>query len=401
MTDQEALERALARWKAAFGQYSALKSAAEAAVVRWEWTDGTRYSPLPFYFKRHPGRARPLKAPPASKSQRTEYGLDEQKRPRVRRLYNYQEKAFETFFCYDANPVEIVKFSPRPHIPLGVEQVYYEQDRVVWYAMFGLNGYAPLYSRKARRGPDALLDWLGYNGRLQTAECYRYDGERLATIDSYHERPGASPFRIEERFCYDEAGRLARIEGHYENGWTRTVYRRRVRGQSFKSIREATTNKLVEAVIERLRAEAITDTLCCIELAYRTVTNHFPPYIMLGPQGRRQALLDSGDPDARFWVFTPGMYDQSLWLEITDPATLQLCQQMEQEIQMGQRWETATDILRDVAAALTRHDWSGILDVTPDFVVFAIDHEMDDLVEALSASVSQEQIAAWQAKGWL
>ena len=63
----------------------------------------------------------------------------------------------------------------------------------------------------------------------------------------------------------------------------------------------------------------------------------------------------------------------------------------------------STDILREVAAALSHHDWTGKLNVTPDFVVFAIDWEMDghDMAAVFEASVSKEQIEEWKEKGWL
>jgi hypothetical protein len=115
------------RWKAAFGQYDELKAGAEPAVVRWEWTNGgERYSPLPLHFRRFPGRARALKEPPTVKAQHIEYGLDDQGRPRVRRIYNYQEKAFEAFYHYGETLTEIAEFSPPPRIPLHVEQVFYD-----------------------------------------------------------------------------------------------------------------------------------------------------------------------------------------------------------------------------------------------------------------------------------
>ncbi len=187
------------------------------------------------------------------------------------------------------------------------------------------------------------------------------------------------------------------------------VYQKRAPGETFKSIRAAVTQKMIEAVVERLRAAHITETLCCIELAYQAVTHYFPPYIVLGLESHRQQLLASRHPDARFYILTPYMLplitstplDKSLWLEISDPATLEACQQLEQEIQTGEKWTTATRILREVAAALTRYDWTGILDRTPDFFVLAIDHEMDEFEEALRASVSPEQIREWKKKGWL
>jgi hypothetical protein len=90
-------------------------------------------------------------------------------------------------------------------------------------------------------------------------------------------------------------------------------------------------------------------------------------------------------------------------LEIDDPDTLEICGQLESEIKSGEKWRTATSILRDVAAALTRYDWNGLLETTADFVVFAIDWEAegDHLADVLEASVSKEQLREWKTKGWL
>jgi hypothetical protein len=403
----EPRQQIVARWKAAFGQYDEFRAGAEPAVVRWEWTNGgERYSLLPLFFQRFPGRARALKEPPALKAQHIEYGLDDQGRPRVRRIYNYLEQAFEALYRYGESLTEIVEFSPPPRIPIRVEQIFHDQGRVTRHASFQLNGYAPLYSQKGK-DPDALYEWLGPNGRFVGLENYDYEGDRLTAIRAYREAPtGASDpsFQYEEHFSYDDAGKLQRIERVFSYGATEVIYQKRAPGETFKSIRAAATQKMIAAVVERLRAAHIAEKLCCIELAYRAVTHYFPPYIVLGPESHRQQLLNSGDPDARYYIFTPVLDarpDNGLWLEITDPETLEVCQRLDQEIQTGEKWTTATRILREVAAALTRYDWTGILDTTPDFVVFAIDHEMDDLEAALRACVSKEQIRAWKKKGWL
>jgi hypothetical protein len=232
-------------------------------------------------------------------------------------------------------------------------------------------------------------------------EQYVYDGARLAQILVHQEAPGAGSFSTEERFTYDEASKLLRIERFHENGTSRIVYQRRSRGQTFASIRQAATQQLVAAIVDRLRAEQIQERLYCIELAYESASHHFPPAIVPGTERYRQHLLDSNDPDTWFHIFAPLV--QGMWLEITEPATLEICALLEQEIQAGQRWATATQILRDVAAALTGYDWRGILDVTPDFVVYAIDHELeaDHLEEVLRASATPEQVQDWQRKGWL
>ena len=58
-------------------------------------------------------------------------------------------------------------------------------------------------------------------------------------------------------------------------------------------------------------------------------------------------------------------------------------------------------MLRAAAAELTRRDWTGVLDVTDDFVAFAVDPGLTDLEEALGASAPGQRIADWRGRGWL
>jgi hypothetical protein len=314
----------------------------------------------------------------------------------------------ETFYRYADSLIEVIELSMPLRIPLRVEQIFLEQGRVTQHASFQvdwafLNWYFPLESEQGN-DPDAIYHVLDPNGRFVYVEDYIYEGERLVRIFSDHEAPGTPSFQVEERFTYDEAGKLQRIEKTFSNGVTEIAYQRRSKGETFQSMRTAAVAKMIDATIERLRTAQITERLYCIELAYQAGEHHFPPSIVLGLESHRQQLLASGDPDARYSLFAPVMEarpDNDLWLEITDPDTLTLCQRLEQEIQISEKWTTATRILREVAATLTHYDWTGILDVTPDFVVFAIDPEIDNLETALRASVSKEQIWEWKKQGWL
>jgi len=409
------------RWQAAFGQYDELKAAAEHVVVRWEWTEGDRYTLLPFYFNRVSGRARRLKERPTSDGYYIHYGFDDRGRVRLHRFVRLSghgdpqpprsghhqgdlaaDVIGETFYDYGDTLTETIEFSIFPRIPLKVHQVFRQDERVVRHVSMELNGYAPPYIEKGKT-PDDLYERLGPGGRFLAVENYVHEGNRLTTIIGYREVPGPPPHHFEERFTYDEDGRLQRIDGIHEDGRKWIVYQRRKKGQTFQSIREAATQKLIKAVIERLRAAHIDERLYCIELGYQALNYHFPPWIVPGLERYRQDLVSSSNPDVRFFIFSPALQGKERSLEITDPDTLEICQLLEQEIQVGKKWDTATRILRDVAAALTHHDWTGILDITPDFVVYAIDHEMEghDLEGVLSTSASHEQIQEWKGKGWL
>ena len=420
MSIEESLQQVLACWKEAFTQFDELRQASRSAVVRWEWTEFERYSLLPFYFKRYPGRGRVIKEPTDKIGFYYRYGLDELNRPRIHVFYNYmdfhgrdfiqqdrlhnfqRDDLGETFYTYTDALAEIIEFSVPPRIPLKVQQIFMENGQVIRHVSFRLNGYTPLYSEKGSN-PDALYEWLGYNGRFKLDEEYVYDGSRLTSILRYSETPGIAPYKAEEHFFYDDAGRLFRIEQLNENGQRRLLYKKREKGQTFRSIRQAATQKLIESIVERLRAENIGDKLCCIDLFYQSGSSHFPPTIFLSRDADRQKLLASNNPEAKYHIFNPGLMGEPWYLEITDPNALEICSQLEQEIQSAQKWEAATGILREVAAALSRFDWSNILNITPDFVVFAIDWELegDHLADVLKASASKDQLREWKAKGWL
>jgi hypothetical protein len=421
---EESLNQIVERWKKTFSQYEQLKAASEPAVVRWEWADFERYSLLPFYFQRYPGRGRALKSDPTTVGYYYRYGFDEQRRVRMLRFYDYfhdlqgqariqqdrlqnfeREDLAVTFFSYSDTMAEIIEFSVPPRIPLKVQQIFYDDERVIRHVSFRLNGYSPLYSEMGKN-PDVLYEWLGPNGRTKLIEQYFYTDKRLTHLLIYSEHPGSPPlnsFNAEETFSYDEAGKLFRIERHYESGERQLLYRKRERGQTFTSIRGIATQKMIVSIVERLRAENIRQKLCCIELSYQSGSNYFPPIIFLGFDEDRQRSLASKDPVDQFSVFASGLMGPIRNLEIDDPDTLEICGQLENEIQSGQKWRTATSILRDVAAALTRYDWNGILDTTDDFVIFAIDWEAegDQLEAVLGASVSKEQLREWITKGWL
>jgi hypothetical protein len=417
---EERLAHLLECWKKAFGQYENLKTEAERAVVRWQWTRSERYSNLPFYFERFPGRGRVLKYDPGSEGSFIHYGFDEQDRVRIKQSYSFRLKRpaallqkftpqpglsgelySETFYRYTPEQIESIEFSVPPHIPLDIQHLSLENDRVVFYAGFRLNGYTPLYGIKGKN-PDDLYEWLGVYGRFKTGEAYSYDQTRLNSISGYYEVPGIPAYSAQEQFTYNEHGKLLNIDRFYANGQKQVIYRERRKGQTFQAMRAEATQKLVEAIVQRVKAANIQETVYCIELYYQKWSGQFPPAIIPVPESYRLKLIQSADPGARTGIFLPTS-EKDWFFQINDPQTLEMCRVLAQEIQRGEKWNTATRILRDVAAALTLYDWSHILTVTPDFVVYALDPEMegDQLVEVLSSSVSNRQIQEWINKGWL
>lgn len=397
---EEQFDQLLEDWKKAFGHYDDYFTTAEKEVVRWEWTENERYSVLPFHFQRCPGRGRVLKEGPTTIGLFYQYGFDAEGRVRICREYNSDTFLGTTIYRYSDELIACIEFSIPPQTPVLIQKIFLENGRVVFSELFELNGYTPRWMKELTL--DNLGSWLKYNSRFKRAEAYIYNEDRLAMISGYYEIPGLPPYCANESFLYDDAGKLLRIDRLDEHGRKSVVYQRRQKGQTFTQMRAEATLKLVDAIVQKVKEAHIEDTVYGVELYYRECGPYFPPVIVVMPERYRSALLQSADPGAKISIFVP--IPEKEWIyEIDDGETLETCQILEQEIQAKERWNVARQILRDVAARLTRFDWNGSLNLTPDFVAYALDPELegDHIADVLRASASTEQIQEWRKKGWL
>lgn len=387
------LAASIERWKAWFGRRDEVAARVLPGVTRWEWSTGRRHSLLPLRHERYPGRGRLLKDAPTSKAQHTQSGLSVDGRLVVSYTFDYREEASETYVLEDRPVTDLVEFSPGPHIPLEHARIEWDGDRVVRHTSFRLNGYTPKMGSMGR-SPARLVEWLGPNGRFFVDEHYRYDGPLVRQVEVYGEMPGLGPHRYVDRVSHNDHGKVVGIDRIWENAPAQVVYRRRRAGESLEALRTAAVAELTSAVVELAGSAAAGQRVYCLELSYNGGQQFFPPLITLGFERDRATLRE---PDL---AFRP-MLGRGLTVELPDPDSLEACRQLDQEARGRQRGTAAVRTLRETAAALTRHDWAGVLDVTDDFVAFAIDPEFDDLEEALAASVGRDRIASWKAVGWL
>jgi hypothetical protein len=152
--------------------------------------------------------------------------------------------------------------------------------------------------------------------------------------------------------------------------------------------------ELVPAVVDLVRATTPDGPVYCLELAYREVTQYYPPLITLGFERDRRRVRE---PDL---VFRP-MLSGGRTLELPHPDSLGACRQLDQEVRSTKIWPLGERMLREAAAELTGHDWTDVMEVTDDFVAFTLDPEMTELESALAASASPDRVDEWKARGWL
>ncbi len=383
-----------ARWAAAFQQYETLKAAAEGAVVRWEWTSGERYSLQPLFFRRYPGRGRVLEGPGENGGFR--YGFDAGDRVRVFQMHNYAAEVSEEFYTYADDHVVSVRYTTfLPRLPWQVAYYTLEDERVTRYRLFNTN-FGPAI-RVAT--PDAILA-LAERTRMITrsTELYRYQGERLVRIQHEVETAGPPPRTFEEHLTYDEVGRLQRVEKVQPTGETYTSYRRPQKGQTLSALADEVKQRLVQAIPARLQQAQIADPVYCLVLWFREADFYVPPLPTPGLEADRQSALAAYGAEARYRLWMPAGPDL---IHLEDPATVEVCDLFNQQVIATEQWDLGLTVVQEVAAALTHVDWTGILDVTDDFVIYGMDYEMHDLEEAMAASVPAGRIDDLRRRGLL
>lgn len=386
------------RWRWAFTAYAALNDAAEAAVVRWEWTDFQRYNLQPMFFRRYPGRGRVLESQPDYGGY--QYGFDAEGRVLIEGVSDNFGNWSDGFFSYGDDTVECIRYSFfEPFLPVEVSRYRLLDRRVTTFEQFAIS-IGPLSGAHTPDDLYALTEKL--RAQRRDRQTYLYEGHRLVRVKREYEVIGLSHKVSEEVFTYDEQGRLTRIELLQTGQPSKVVmYRRPAKGQTHKTLVENVRKGLVSAVVDRLRQAALTELVYCVVLAYHAVDRYFPPLLMIGRESyRRDIMIHSGD-EAHYSLYPPLEFLPELMLEVAVSSIETDCQLLEQQLMAAQDWDTATQVLRDVAADLMRLPWQDVMPVTDDFVVFAVDAECDDIGEAIAASCGAERLADLTARGLL
>jgi len=391
------LQPLVERWRAAFGQYAALKQAAEAAVARTEWTSGSRYSHEPLYFRRYPGRGRILASQPPYGGNL--YGFDDQGRVRFERLYCDADSYFEVFYTYAPDLIEGIRFTAfQPRLPIQVTRYHLEEGRVILLEEFGVSIGPEIRAFT----PDGVYDLTArYNGQWRDRQAYVYEGDPLVSIRREMEGRGLPRTTSQETMLYDAGGRLEQIVVASPGQPPRTTYRRPRRGQTLARLGAGWRRRLPGLIQDALRQAAIQEPVYCLALSYREGDSAIPPLLFVGRESYRQALLRQPTAEARFYLYPPLDTTAIVTVEIDDPALQEAGQVFEQLVMAAEKWEAAEQLLHDVAASLAGAGWQGIMPLTEDFIVFAADFELGEIEAAIAASNPPERVADLKRRGLL
>ncbi|MEY9932445.1 hypothetical protein ABH926_007096 [Catenulispora sp. GP43] len=359
MIDLSGLDERFARLAA---EYDVHRTAAHAAVVRWEWYDDEAFDLRPLHYQRdlsHPGHR--LAERPDLAQDHFQIGFDAD--DRLVAMLEYSgflggKLYYETFRTYLVDTVE--------------EAHFHADGRPIYLHEFGF---------EAGRMRSVAMVATGGGG----CETYDYTDDQVTRIVTHHgdRQSGALlPLRFYTAIdaVYDDEG-LVRLEISERLGSPQVKYERPPVGFTVEDAWATVQQELLTQIPRSVRDLAIDTPAYCIALMYdeRADPTDFTIHVGLD-EDRRVHLADKPDSDV-IWSPADMAHETSVDLgAVSDVARL-----LAQELTL-----TCSDMGRGLlcamASLLSAADWITVLPITKDFVVYAVDVEMEHLDDNLRRS---------------
>jgi len=214
-------------------------------------------------------------------------------------------------------------------------------------------------------------------------------------------------FRLDIETVFDSLGRV-KEEFEVKQDGTRVlagdVIRPIPKGVTLKSLTDTVHKRLLISVPKTIRKAKLRGRFYCLALAYDGEGNGaLPPTIGLGLESERTKWMRNEGPDAKGLLWNPAEFQhyEKPHTQINDEELQQACDWFNHKMERKGSDAPARKLLNTVAAELGRMSWKGKLNVTGDFIAFAVDFEGRDLEENMRLSASPRKLALLKRAGFL
>ncbi|MDT0470015.1 hypothetical protein [Streptomyces gibsoniae] len=336
-------------------EYSLRRTAAHGLVVRWEWYEDEAFDLRPLYYERNLSRpGRRLAERPDPTRDHFQLGFDANDRLVVKLEYSGflgGRLYYETFRAYPSGLVEEAHFHADGR-PIYLHEYCFEGDRIRSAAMVATRG--------------------------ASYETYDYTDDRVTHVETHYGQRQSEgllplrPFAVIDA-AHDGNG-LTCLKTSDPQGHAEVTYERPPTGFTIADAWQTVQRKLLHRIPQAVRSLKIDTPAYCVALMYEDPADPACFTVHVGlDEDRRAALADGSDLDVR-WSPADMAHETSVDLgTVTDTARL-----LAQELRLA-RSEAGRDLLRSMADTLSAADWTTALPVTEDFVVYAVDVEMEHL----------------------
>jgi hypothetical protein len=368
-------------------EYARLDADADSNVVRWRYAQRPAFDLRPDFFRRFnqkPGDLTDDEPVTAFLYYAYGYSADE----RVIYAAVFQTEAvprIATFYQHYPDRIELASYA----VTLYTED--YHLRKVGWLVQ-------PSEDR-----PVIYAEYEQDAGEIRFYyEEYVYDEQgRLARIPTYYVtqlRSQRAETHSEAVYQY-EGDRLIRITSRLPGSQERVLYEARRKGETKKTLFEAARVSLREVIVERVRLDPATrqERVYNLVISYDAVADD-GLLLTVAPEAQREAW----ERETSDQSYESLLYHQLAW----QPEQIEIWSLPEEyerflrQTRRDERWDDIRSLFIRVARDLNEQDWSGLLNVTDDFIVFANDYEAgNDVHDAIRASVPMEKLRILQAKG--
>ncbi|MEU8004495.1 hypothetical protein AB0B66_25335 [Catellatospora sp. NPDC049111] len=347
------------------------RSAATALVKRWDWYTWPGLDPRPLRFERDLLKAgRRLDARPPIGRDVLRIGFDAEDRAVVTEEYSGfldGRLYYETFVRYDGDVVEAAHFDTD-------EPIYLHEYRFV-------DGLMRSADMIARRG----------SGR----EVYAYTEGRISGVQIEHDGRARSTLTAE----HDDHGLVRVVEVMDRRSEVR--YERPPAGFDLDAACRSIEDALLTLIPDAVARLTIDGPAACVALGYfQSNALSFEVYAATPDERAALAAIDV------LAAWAPEDFATSTHVDLDDAASVRLLRQELTLLDADDRdaaagSEIGRRLMCAVAARLNLRDWSDVLPVTDDFVVYPVDLELVDLKRNLADCLPPDRLARLRERGLL
>jgi hypothetical protein len=319
------------------------------------------------------------------------YRLDDAGRPvEMETRHSFNRVDWHGTYEYTADAAEYVEWCVQTGVCSQYARMTIRDGVPAAFQRLAINarGSFPVWQGVARR---TLVELIASDRKNYQIAIERYDVRdgRIEEGEAYTEGLGAPPMRSTLHYTYagDKLDRI--IERSAAHG-DRTVFAA-PQATSVERLSADLARRIAEKIVEAVRGRKKEFPLAALELSYRAVQSYVPVVIPCSERDALSELCLCTAIDVRRWIqlreadFSPAIVD------------------FQERLRSTEQYDAGTEMLRDAARQVTELARRQ-LTVTPDFVAYAIDWELegDQLATILrECGASADAIRKFQSRGWI
>lgn len=385
-TLEELRDDLIRRWKEAFDRRA--EADAEApGIAETVFTDLPAFALSGYTPSKFKPGARVRKTP-SGDGEDYVFEVDSQGRPlRVRSAHKVNGVEWKGFYRYAPDEVENIEFCVQTAVPNLYNRLVLREGSIIAEQRFICNGGGS--GDHLERGSTAdKIERILADPHAHFVYVTRYHVEDgLTRSGEEHHEVGGKIYRPNLEYSW-AGGKLERIIQHWPGGDRRTLFAAKTKA-TLAELSQDLSDRIATAALAALAGAQLHAPLVALELNYREGDRHIPLLIPLTTLDQVDSLNLAGHIAPNRWV---ALAEEQFAPEIT-----------QFDARTSGNSNAVSKMLRNAARLVTQRA-PGVIDVSPEFIAFAIDWEVEghELAKILKqCGAPPAQLKAWKAQGWI